>query len=382
MKVIKISLLVLLLLINTIVLTGCWNYREVDEFSIVAGVAIDKGKNGKYVLTAEIVKISGGANAEQKSKLITMEGKSVFDAARNGISLLGRKFYWSHSKVIILSKEVAREGVIKVIDWYSRDSETRVDVRILISKEDTAGEIFTGKGVTEEIKSFAMEAMLKNQKSLGKAPDIDLLMFYNDLKAEGISAIAPAVSLKKVDGKKVTNVIGAAIFNSDKLVGFLNEEETKDLNFIRDEIKGGVLVVKGKDVSAPVTLEIFKNKTKVTPITKGKDIKIKLSTETTVAIDEIDGSENVIDEEGRKKLEKKAAEMLKVRMESLIKKIKSEYDTDVFGFGEKLREDENKTWDRVSGKWDEEFKNLDVSVKAKVHIRNSANLSTPMKERD
>lgn len=382
MKKIKITFLILIILISSMFATGCWNYREIDKLAIVAGVAVDKGTNGQYKVTAEIVQIRGGKEAKTESKTITMEGKTMFDAVRNGISVSGKRLYWSHTKVIILSKEIASEGVIKVIDWYNRDSETRADVYILISKGDSAEEIFSGQAVTEEIKSFVLGEMIKNQVSLSKTPIIDILRFDNDLEAEGLSAIAPAVALKQIDGKMVPYIMGTAIFKSDKLVGFLNGEETKDLIFIKNEVKGGLLIegTQGNDVTTPVSLEIFKSKTKVTPVVDGKDIKINLNIDTTVAIDEIDGTENYIDDEGRMKLEQNAEKTLKERIESLIKKMQSEYDVDIFGFGAKLREDKTKEWNRVSSDWEEKFKNIEVNVLTKVHIRNSAILSNPLEE--
>jgi spore germination protein KC len=382
MKKIRITLLTLIIFINTIFTSGCWNYREIDKLAIVAGIAVDKGTNGQYKITAEIVKISGGKESKTTSETIAMEGKTMFDAIRNGISLTGKRLYWSHSKVVILSKEIASEGVIKVIDWYNRDSETREDAHLLISQGDSAEEIFSGQAATEDIKSFVLEEMIKNQESLSKAPIIQILQFNNNLEAEGISAIAPAVALKQIDGKISPHIMGTAIFKKDKLVGFLNGEETKDLIFIKNEVKGGLLIegTQGNDVTTPVSLEIFKSKTKVTPVVDDKEIRINLSIYTAVAIDEIDGPENFIDDEGRKKLEQSAEKVLKERIEALIEKIQSEYDVDIFGFGAKLREDKIKVWNRVSSDWEETFKNLEVNVITKVHIQNSAMLSKPLEE--
>ena len=92
-----------------------------------------------------------------------------------------------------------------------------------------------------------------------------------------------------------------------------------------------------KDVPTLVSLEIFKSKTKVTPVVDGNDIKINLNIDTTVAIDEIEGAGNFFDEEGRMKLEQSAENTLKRRIEYLIEKIQSKYDADIFGFGSKLQ---------------------------------------------
>lgn len=377
-------MLAFIILLDTILFSGCWNYRELDKLAIVAGVAVDKGENGLYKITVETVKISGGKDSKTSSEVITMEGKTMFDAVRNGISLSGKRFYWSHAKVIIISKEIASKGVTEVLDWYNRDSETRTNIHILISEEATAKEIFSGQVTTEEVKSFAMEEMIKNQTSLSKAPIVDILEFDNDLQGEGVSAITPSVALNQNDGKMLPHIKGTAIFKLDKLVGFLNGEETKDLMFIKNKVKAGVLTegTEKNDITTPVSLEIFSNKTQVKPEVNGKDIKVKLNVDTTVAIDEIGGKENLIDDEGRSRLEQSAEKKLKNEIESLIKKVQSEYGTDIFGFGAKLREDKNNVWKDVSSNWEEKFRNLEVDVTTKVHIRNSAVLSKTLEERD
>jgi spore germination protein KC len=118
------------------------------------------------------------------------------------------------------------------------------------------------------------------------------------------------------------------------------------------------------------------------PVVDGEDIKINLNIDTTVSIDEIVGTENYIDEEGRVKLEQSAENTLKERIIALIKKVQEEYDADIFGFGAKLREDNVHAWVRVSNNWDEVFKDLQVNVETRVRIKNSAQLSKPLKAGD
>ncbi|NLI91549.1 MAG: hypothetical protein GX434_04890 [Peptococcaceae bacterium] len=136
---------------------------------------------------------------------------------------------------------------------------------------------------------------------LSKAPRTDILQFDINLQAKGTSAIAPEVNLKEINEKTLPFIMGTAIFKEDKVIGFLNGEETKDLLFIKNEVKGGVLVEKmeGNDAATPVSLEIFKSKTRVKPVVDGKDIKINLNIDTIVGVDEIEGTQNFMDDEGR-----------------------------------------------------------------------------------
>jgi spore germination protein KC len=381
MKKSRSILLAFIMLINSIFTTGCWNYKEVDKLLIVAGVAIDKGVQSEFLMTVEIIQISSGKDSKMTSKIISSEGKTMFDAARNMIAISGKRLYWSHAKIIILSRKIASEGLIRAIEWYNRDAETREDIHILISEGETAKEILAVKSSTEDINSFALDQVIANEDSLSKAPITDILKVDIELKSKGTSIVIPVIKLKNLDDKMKPEIMGTAIIKNDKLVGFLNGEETKDLIIIRNETKGGILIQDLQVDNTPisVSLEIFSSKSKVKPIVEGKNIKIKLDVDTIVAIDEITGSANLIDEDERKTLEKIAEKDLKERIENLIKKVQSEYDADIFGFGGKIREDKVKVWNIVESNWEEYFKNLKVDVKTKVHIENSSVLSKPIK---
>ncbi|MDP4090520.1 MAG: Ger(x)C family spore germination protein, partial [Bacillota bacterium] len=328
----------------------------------------------------EVIDFTGEKNTKAVSRTMTMEGKTIFDAARNAISISGKRLYWSHMKTVIISKRIAVNGVIEVLDWFARDSETRSDVNILVSKEETAKEVLQIPGTTEIIKGLEINEALRNEKSLAKAPQTDVLEMIGELQAKGMDAVAPAIKLKKINGEVAPSLIGTAIFKADKLEGFLDDEETKDLLFIRNKVKAGILVEfeQGNEEGIPISLEVFQSKTKVEPVIKEGKIQFNVNTDTEVAIDEIGGSKDVVEEEGRKKLEQEAAENLKTRMEKLIKKMQVQDRLDIFGFGAKLREEKPKVWKSVENNWLDKFKNTRVNVSVRIHIRNSAALSKPI----
>jgi spore germination protein KC len=374
-------LLPIIILLQTFALTGCWNYREIEKLTIVAGVAIDKGKNHKYQVTVETIQIGGGQDILPQSQQISMEGDTIFDAVRNEISLAGKKLYWSHTKVVILSQEIAKDGILSVVDWFNRDSETRADVLLLVSKEKKAKDIFKGSGTTSQIKSFELAEMLKSEKSLSKAPITELWKFANDLETPGIVATLPSVHLKKNINHYSPEINGTAIFNRDKLIGFINSEETKDMLFVLDAIKGGLLIINGinNKYRTPISLEIFRSKTKKQPIIHKGKIEYKIKIDTTVSIDEIGGSADILGTGKVKQLEQHTENILKTRVENCIKHIQSSFGVDVFGFGKQLQEEDPIIWKRMASRWEKgKFKELTFNVNTKVHIKGSGMLSKPI----
>ena len=377
----KLFLLLAIIYIATITLAGCWNYREIDMMAAIAGIGIDKGEDERYKLTVEIAEFVGERQSVPVGRTITIEGETIFDAARNGIALLGEKLYWSHAKVLILSERVAGEGVTPILDWFSRDSETREDINILIAKGSTPKDILEGKGGNSGVKSFEMGTMMRNQRNLSKAPKVEVWQFVNNLQAKGIVATSPSVYLEEVNGKRIPKISGTAVFKKDQLLGYLDEEETKIMLFIQDEINGGLLVLVEEDSGRemPITLEIFKSKTKVEPVVNNETIKFNIKIETTVALAELGGTKDYIkEEEERKKLELLASEKLKEKVMQLVSKMQNQLEVDIFGFGEDLRRDKPKLWKKMENNWHENFRNVSVNVSAKISIKNSAMLSKPL----
>ena len=69
------KLIILLLLLFCV--CGCWNYKELDDYSIINGIAIDK-KDDKYevsVLISNASKSSGENPDSSSSKSVVYSGK-------------------------------------------------------------------------------------------------------------------------------------------------------------------------------------------------------------------------------------------------------------------------------------------------------------------
>ncbi|AIQ56041.1 hypothetical protein PBOR_02995 [Paenibacillus borealis] len=370
-----LAVLVSVLLLGSI--SGCWNYAEVDDMSIVAGVAIDKNKaDGKLLLTVEMVDTNGGLDKTQAGfKMISLSGDTMFEIVRNIISMTGKKLFWSHAKAIVFSEEIAREGLIKAIDWYSRDTETRSDVFIFVSKEKTAREILDLNSTTEAIMSFELAQMMRDEKHTSSAPTVEIWDFIDKLETSGNNSVAPMISIHEKNGQKNERVEGTAIFVRDRMVGKLNGDETKNMLFVKNSIKGGVLDVEDKNGVPSYSLEIISNHTKLKPIMIDGKLQMQIHTVTKTGLDEVMTPEGFFKDESIQDIEKRASERLQADILSLIHKVQQEYDADIFAFGENVHENQPKVWAKVKDHWPEVFADLEVTVSSKVTIQSTAKTS-------
>jgi spore germination protein KC len=217
MKGFKKAMLIFILILFPFISSGCWNYREVDKMAIAAGIAVDRDPITKdYIMTVEVVNISAQSQyATISSEIYTSKAKTMFDAVRNLIEMTGLRLFWSHAKVLIVSEEIAKEGMIPVIDWYLRDSEIRINMWLLISKGNSAGEILRNKVGINNIVSFHIDDIMKNGEVVYKFPTTNIVRFADEISGEGISASVATIRNEKIDDKIGPRVEGSAIFKED-----------------------------------------------------------------------------------------------------------------------------------------------------------------------
>lgn len=382
MRTRRIILLLLVLAVLASSLTGCWNYREINDMAIVAGVAIDKSEDGKLELTVEIVDAKGSRDSSVPgSQIVSLKGDTMFSIVRGLLSLTGKKLFWSHATSIIISEEVAKDGVNKVIDWYTRDTETRADVNMFISKEKTAKEIFTSSNTTNRITSFELSKTMVEEDNLSTAPNIQIWDLLDRMESEGRAAIAPTVYLLK--GKKnISRISGMAAFVQDRMVGTLNGEETKYCLMANDYLKGGLIVL-DLEKNKSLVLEILHSKTKYkTAWVDGKP-QINLSILTEVALDEINFSSDLMQRSTIAKFEALAEEEIESQIERVVKKVHLEYGSDLMGFGMKFDEQMPKLWDKIQKDWRQVYlPQLIVNVDSKVVIKNTAKTTRTIRKGD
>ena len=126
-------------------LAGCWDQRELSTITVITGMAIDKGKNGKYRLSVE------GINAQElnaktssgyaPSLVLSLEGNTVSELTQK-MSIKGsRNLVYSHMRTLIISKELAKEGMLQFLDYLERNREIRDDFNILIARNGKAEDI-------------------------------------------------------------------------------------------------------------------------------------------------------------------------------------------------------------------------------------------------
>jgi len=374
MKKVKVVCLVTLIF-SMVFLTGCWNYREIDTMNIVSGLAIDKGEQGlKYHLTFEVLDLSSTpAQGATKTKQLESEGDTIFDAVRNAVKSTEKKLFFSDCKVVVISSDLAKEGLQPVMDWFNRDAEPRISLNLVISKDKTAADILKKETSSDEIASYKISSMLDHDTSyLGKAAKVQLYQAYDLLEGKGVSLILPAIKTAILKTGNTLDLAGTAMFKKDKLIGFLDNDESRFLLFINGKIKGGILLANVDSNENNISLEISHSETKITPVISNDQVTMKIDIKVKVAMGEDNTGGDKLNKTAIQDIQKSAEKQLVAGVKGIIEKVEKEYDSDIFGFGTSVFQSNPGFWKKIEPDWDKIFSTLKCQISAQIKIENTA----------
>ncbi|MEA4891685.1 MAG: Ger(x)C family spore germination protein [Peptococcaceae bacterium] len=376
-------------------LCGCWNYRDLEDLNIMMGAAIDKNQeNGEYKLTIEIINQaqsggqSGGEGGQEepkspKSFLIEAEGHTVFDAVRNAVRQTGKRLFWGHCKGIIISQEIAREGILTILDLFWRDAEIRPDIWIAVAGNAEAGDILKAKTESGDPVSVILDNTLDAGESVSTFVKDELTPFVEKLSVKTNSVVAPAVYIKNEEGEPSPEIKGTAVFKEDKLKYFLDEEESQTALLLMNQLKGGVLTLEENSTSQPsekmrISLEIYGSNVKIDPSFINGELTMEIEAQLEAGVSELAGSENYLDKEKRKELEKNIESILTNRILDLVAKTQGLYSSDIFGFNNKVKRKMPDYWRSQEKNWDDIYRDLRIAPQVKVDLTLSSNTSKPI----
>lgn len=374
------SIFILLTIVCSVLLSGCWSYSEIDERLVVGTVGIDYGKKkDMYRITIRAINAKPTASGiELVPVVISTEGKSVFEAIRKSAPLYGRKTYWSHLQSIIISDKVAQEDVFKTLDFFYRDAEVRQDNMLYISCGSSAEEVVRLEAVLQKERQFTLRYAMRTQKFVGTFPEQDLVEFGSKILEETIKPIVPIITIYKDQGKDMIRIEGSAVFLNRRMVGKLSPHETLVVVLLRNEFKNPLIVStinEGKDLTEAklATMEIFDSRTKIKSSKKsdGENISVLVSIELNAGVGEMNYPMNYVDEKSIKNLKNTVEADIRDHILKTVKFVQQDYKSDVFGFGKAVEISNPKLWNNLKNEWDKEFSKVPVEVQVTVNIENT-----------
>ncbi|WP_307891683.1 Ger(x)C family spore germination protein [Bacillus swezeyi] len=375
------------LFLTVIVLSGCWNRRELNELAIVGAMAFDKS-DGKQVITTQVIdpgQVAAKQGKGQEAPVITYQekGDTVFEAIRRMTTLTARKLYFSHLRVLVIGEEVAKEGIGDTLDFLSRDHELRPDFFIVVAKDTKAENVLKVMTGLEDIPANKLFTSLEtSEKAWAPLMTVTLDKLISDIVSEGIQPHLTGLRLlgdgKKGESKENVQEIdpdvklkysGLAVFKSDKLIGWLNERDSKAVNYALGNVRSTIGEVSCPDGKGKAAIEVVRTKSELAVDVKNGSPKGSVQINVEANVGEVQCKLDLMKSKTIAELEKEANKQVKRLMEKALKTAQEEYKVDFFGFGEVLHRSNPYYWKKVRKNWDETFTTMPIDIKTDVQIR-------------
>ncbi|MFJ7729244.1 Ger(x)C family spore germination protein [Neobacillus sp. NPDC097160] len=383
-----------------ILLTGCWNRRELNELSIAVALGLDEAEDGQIVVSVQLVNpteiatTDSGGSGRSPVTTYRIQGRSIFESIRELTLEVNRKVYFSHLRMVVIGEQLSKKGVIDLLDFLSRDHEFRTDYFIVIAKDERAENILNVLTPQEKIPASKLyESLEKAEESWASTSRVTLDMLIDDLSSEGKSPILTGVMIKgsnnkgkDLDNIKVSQVPttlkynGLAVFKRDKLVGWLNENESKGYNYTQGNVKSTVEKINCQN--GDMDVEIISSRSKIKgALTQSGDPSIHIDIYAEGNIGDLSCNIDISDPSSIPKIETMTESKIKEMILDAVRESQTEYKTDIFGFGDVLRRGHPKKWKRWKQNWDSRYSDLSVDVNVDVKIQRIGTINQSVRSR-
>lgn len=251
----------ILLIVIIVLLTGCYNYTEINDLAFISSIGIDYDKTEeKFIVTYEILNDnSTGEGKINESYTISSKGKNITDAFNNASLKVNNKPYFYHLKIIAIDETISKKHMKDVVDYILRNPDVKNEFFLILIKNAKAKDILDksdkidpdiGNKIYKMIKSNEDE----NNISIDQNFEATTRFFANNLS----NALLNTFTL---NDKDEIIELGLSAFKEYEYIKTLTNEESALFNLI---VKGkGSLTLNKKEDDKIISVNIYFGKGKI-----------------------------------------------------------------------------------------------------------------------
>lgn len=383
----KIAIILAIIIILVFSLSGGYNTHNIDELSYVVAIGLDVGINNNLKLSIQLAKpggssdsnssSSGGSSSQSSSNIInSVECSSIESGINLFNSYIAKNINLSHCKVIVISEELAAQGISEYIYTLNNNIEVSPHANVIISKCPATDFLDSSEPILEDLSSRYYEIAKSSSKYTGYTQDVTLIKFFSNYVDTFKEPVAILGSVNTGTGTTISNItatnttnitpdnndtgkdssykagetpisskqglenMGLAVFNGDRLVGELTGLENICHMIISNDLKSCNISIPnpiGDSENLDVNLKLNKSTKNNVEFVNGTpyissdinlQIKILSTTEASTSKDS-----SYYEEENSKLIEEACNEYLKKIIYEYLYKVSKEYKSDIDGFG-------------------------------------------------
>ncbi|MEI2397306.1 Ger(x)C family spore germination protein [Paenibacillus phytohabitans] len=377
--------LILCLPLLSVLLSGCWDDRELNELGVTSGSAYD-WENNEWKATYQVINPSsgasgmggsgGGSTSSPPFVTYTVKGRTIMEAIERSNLTSTREMFFSHSRITVIGESLAKHGINQLIDMFLRKQDARETVYVFISKGE-AGDILDQLMQLTKNQGAGIQLMIEQEsRLLSFYPGTRLFELAMALSSESGSAVLPEILLTGPDIMDETSETGRTdlpsrlalgrlgVIKGEKFVGWLSQKQAFGLSFMTDNIKTATIAFASqprKSDKLDASFILQNSRTTVHPVWAKDhfimDIDIKGSGVLTELGSVMDLNDRKAISEMEESLERQVLDLVNNSWTE-VKKL----GADVTGFAVRVHRSDRKRWKQIEKdkSWDSVFQEIEI----------------------
>ena len=287
----KASILLSLILIP-LLLTGCFDYHDINKVTFPTSVIFDVNDLGQEIVYLDCIKPYRSTNdSSDKGRRIIYkgEGKTALEALNDVNRASSFKLDYSQIRAYIFTEKASRKGIKKFLDLINNNSEFSMKPSAFVYYGDV-DELVKTVSTDEEYLGLFLNDLVGKAKYNPRAVRSNINYYLSNILMGSNTALLTSIDLKEDALDKKVEISGASIFKDNKLVEQIDNKDSLMYNLLMGTTKAGTL-----DIANPqskenfVTLEILDGG--ISDVLKYDNKKFKLikNINLEVSISEIQG---------------------------------------------------------------------------------------------
>lgn len=376
----------LILSVCLIFLPGCWGKEEVESLAPLIAIGCDLGqKPNSYIITGQyIMPKKGATGAEVEDWTTSFEAPTLRKAYEMTNKIIDRVPFNGSTKVIVIGEDLAKAGFKDMLDFTQRFSEFRRSMYLVLAK-GKAQSILEVKLRNGEIPGMFIKNNIETESNISTFPVVKLGHYLTVLGRKSTAPILPLINILKPGDRGIEykaegqdlelQIQGAGVFQGDRLVDLLTDEETKGYMWLDDSVKHRFIDTAGMGESkVSFSGHVVRSSTKYKVVDNNGTVELKYQVKTTMSVEEVLGQDEQVSETEWASLmteaEKSLAKAIEKECDLSIQKEK-DLGLDFLGIGRHLEQKKPAYWKTIKDQWEQEIADFPVSIEVEVKIDHS-----------
>lgn len=242
------------LLILPLLLTGCFDYHDINKVTFPTSIIFDVDDLGQEIVYLDCIKPYRSTNdSSDKGRRIIYKGvgKTALEALNDINRASSFKLDYTQTRAYIFTEKASRKGIKKFLDLINNNSEFSMKPSAFVYYGDVE-ELLKTVSTDEEYLGLFLNDLVGKEKYNPRAVKSNINYYLSNILMGSNTALLTSISLEDNAIDKKIQIQGSSIFKDNVLVEKIDIENSLIYNIMIGNAKSGTL-----EISNPESKENF-----------------------------------------------------------------------------------------------------------------------------